>query len=113
MKFGLNVEDVVRMNKAIGGTLLNKNSLEFAIASGKEKSDRRKLALLWRAILIDHPFSDANKRTVEIMTRHYARLKNYKIDTERLVKEIVTAADENISDLKNIERRIKYAVTGN
>ena len=113
MKFGLNVEDVMRMNKAAGGTLLNKSSLEFAIASGKEKSDRRKLALLWRAILIDHPFSDGNKRTVATITRGYATLKKHKVETNRLIKEIITVADENITDLKDIERRIKYAVTGN
>lgn len=113
MKFVLNKEDVKSINKALGGSLRSDSSLDFAFTAAEGKSDRRKLALLWRAILIDHPFDDANKRTVEIITRHYARTKGLKVDTKKLVKEIIDVSKNNIPDLKTIERKIKYATTGN
>ncbi len=111
MNIGL--KDVKRINKELGGNLRDSGSLEFAISAGKDKSERRKLALLWRAILTDHPFDDANKRTVEIITRKYAKENDYEVDTEALVKEIIDISKNNITNLDKIERRIKYAATGN
>jgi len=113
MKFGLNVEDVKRINRTLGGNLRDKGSIEFAIATGEGKPDIRKVALLWRAVLIDHPFDDANKRTVELITRKYARMKKYEIDTEKLTREILNVSKKNITNLSKIERRIKYATKGN
>ncbi len=113
MKFVLSKEEVIEINHNLGGHLRADSSLEFAFTAAEGKSDRRKLALLWRAILIGHPFDDANKRTVEIITRVYAKEKKYLVNTKRLVKEIIEVSKENINDLKAIERRIKYALTGN
>lgn len=113
MKFVLNKGDLIRINKALGGNLRADSSLDFAFAASENKTDRQKLALLWRAILIDHPFDDANKRTVELITRAYARSKGHKADTKKLVNEIIDVSKNNISDLKAIERKIKYATTGN
>ena len=113
MKFGFKVADVKKINTSLGGTLRDLASVEFAISAGKDKPSIRKIALLWRAILIDHPFDDANKRTVEIITRKYARVKKYDFVTKVLVKEILDVSKNNITDLKKIERRIKYATTGN
>lgn len=111
MNIGL--KDIKKINKELGGKLRDSGSLEFAISAGKGKSERRKLALLWRAILIDHPFDDLNKRTVEILTRKYTKENDYSIDTETLVKEIIDVSKNSITNLDKIERRIKYATTGN
>ena len=113
MKFGLKKGDVLEINRALGGNLRSESSLDFAFTAAAEKSDRRKLALLWRAILIDHPFDDANKRTVAAITRLYAQAKGLKIEPNRLAKEILNVSKNNIHDLKTVERRIKYATTGN
>ncbi len=113
MKFVLEKVDVVRINKELGGHLRSGSSLDYAFTAGEGKSDMRKLALLWRAILADHPFDDANKRTVEIITRLYAKSKNRKVATKSLVKEIIEISKNSITDIKSIERRIKYATTGN
>ena len=113
MKFVLTKEEVISINHKLGGALRSDSSLEFAFSAAEGKSDRGKLALLWRAVLIDHPFDDANKRTIEVITRIYAKAKGYKIDTKRLVKEIIEVSKENVQDLKTIERRIKYGLTGN
>ena len=112
MKSGLSALDIERINRKHGGVLRLEGSIEYAIAAGKDKTDRQKLALLWRAILVDHPFSDGNKRTVEILTRRYARAHSYKINTPRLVREIIDVSKNSITDLDKIERRIKYACTG-
>ncbi len=113
MKFVLSKEEVIRINRELGGSLRSDSSLDFAITAAEGKSDRRKLALLWRAILIDHPFGDANKRTVGVITTMYAAAKGYKIDGKKLVKVIIEVSKNNVHDLKIIERRIKYALTGN
>ena len=113
MKSGFSASDIVAINKKLGGHLRLEGSLSYAIAAGKGKTDRQRLAYLWRAILVDHPFTDANKRTVEIMSRKYGRANGYKILRDRLVKQIIDVSKNNITDLNKIERRIKYACTGN
>jgi len=113
MNIGYTANDILKLNKELGGSLRTLGSVEFAITAGKDKSIIKRLALLWRAILADHPFDDANKRTIELITREYARSKKYHLDTPKLVKEILNVSKNNITDLKKIERRIKYATTGN
>ena len=113
MKFGIKLGDIVKINAQFDGNLRNTGRLEFAISAGRDKPSIRKLALLWKAILIDHPFDNGNKRTAEIITRKYARVKNYAIDAEKLVKEVIDVSKNNITDLQKIERRIRYATTGN
>ena len=58
-------EDVIRINKGFGGNLRSDSSLDFAfkMQENKKLGDYKKLAYLWRAILVDHPFSDGNKRS--------------------------------------------------
>jgi len=113
MKFGLKLEDIAKINKRLGGTLRDAASLDFALHAGEGKRDIRRLALIWRAILTDHPFDDGNKRTAELVTRKYARSKGLRVDTPRLVREILDVSRGNITNLDKIERRIKYATTGN
>ena len=112
MKFGLTVSEIVGVNRRLGGALRLDSRITYAISAGKDKTDRQKLALLWRAILIDHPFTDANKRTVGVITEQYAEAHGYTIDAPRLVNQIIDVSKNNITELKKIERRIKYACTG-
>jgi prophage maintenance system killer protein len=108
MKFSPTLEQIIKINKKYGGHPLDKGNIEFALSSGKNKTDLQKLTLLWRAILTGHPFSDANKRTASDLTIDYARANNFEIDKESMVWEIVNIAKENITDLYKIRRRIQY-----
>ncbi len=64
MCMDISKEDLLRINKGFGGILRNDSSLDFAIDIQKNKKFGiyKKLAYLWRAILVDHSFSDGNKR---------------------------------------------------
>jgi len=59
----LSLEDIIELNKRNGGQELNTSSISFALTQGEGRNPFKQLALLWRAILIDHGFTDANKRT--------------------------------------------------
>lgn len=108
-------EDIIAINKELGGKLMNESSIEYALAAGKEKSLYWRIALLWRAILVDHPFTDVNKRTT--LNTTFLMLKRSEIKTdekakERITKELLKVAKKNITSIKKIERRIRYAVEG-
>ncbi|MCK5022536.1 MAG: Fic family protein [Candidatus Aenigmarchaeota archaeon] len=104
------------INDKYGGSLRTDAEIETALSLGRGKAVFRKIAYLWRAILVGHPFTDGNKRTA--LMSALAILENSKIKTgkkvnESLVLEITKIAMENITDVGRIERLIRYAVTGN
>ena len=70
-------EDLVRINKGFGGSLRSASSLEFAIEKQKNNStgEYKKLAYLFRTILVDCPFSDGNKRTATFLAFQFADQK--------------------------------------
>jgi prophage maintenance system killer protein len=109
MKFSPTIEEIINLNKKHGGHVLDRGNIEFALDSGRDKTELQRLALLWRAILTGHPFSDANKRTTSDLTIKYAKARGLSIDKEKLVWEIVHVAKENITSLYRIRRRIQYA----
>ena len=53
-------EDLLRVNRGFGGNLRSDSSIDFAldIQKSKKLGKYKKLAYLWRAILVDHPFVD-------------------------------------------------------
>lgn len=109
-------EQIKWINKKYGGSLRTDAEIETALSLGKGKAVFRKIAYIWKAVLVGHPFTDGNKRTA--LMSAIAVLENCKIKTERrinenLVIEITKIAKENITDIGKIERLIRYAVTGN
>lgn len=103
------------INKKYGGGLRSDSEIESALHLGKGKSSFRKIAYLWRAILVGHPFTDGNKRTalmVSLAILESCRIKKKKETNENLVSEITKIAKENITDVNRIERLVRYAVTG-
>jgi prophage maintenance system killer protein len=112
----INKKEIIAINKALGGNLIANESIEFALHAGKNKSLYWQIALLWRAILVDHPFTDINKRTTFNATT--LMLNRNKIKTtdemkDRVVKEIMEISKKGTTSVKNIERRVRYAVKGN
>lgn len=111
----ISIDDIIEINRQQGGNLSIDGSLDFALDAGKGRSVYTRIALILRAILIDHPFTDINKRTaldvaVVILKRDKINL-NAK-QKEQLVKEIMRITKKNIVSIANIERRIRYAVEG-
>lgn len=105
-------EELLRINAGFGGGLRSDSSLDYALDMQKNAKlgEYKKLAYLWRAILVDHPFTDANKRTATYIALKFAEQNKKQVDRELLLHHIVSIAKQNITDIRNIERRIKNAI---
>ncbi len=105
-------EELLRINAGFGGSLRNDASLDFALDKQEDKKlgDFKKLAYLMRAILVDHPFSDGNKRTAMYFALKFTEGSNMQVDREALLHQITSIAKNNINEIKNIEWRLKNAI---
>ncbi|MBS3163708.1 Fic family protein [Candidatus Woesearchaeota archaeon] len=105
-------EDMISINKEVGGNLTRDGSLEFAISMQKNTrvGEYKKLAYLWRAILVDHPFTDGNKRSAVLIAIEFANQNNKRYDEEKLVKIAIKIPKENITNISKIERKLKNAI---
>jgi len=105
-------EDVIRIAKGFGGNLRNSSSLDFALAKQEEKKlgEYKKLAYLLRAILVDHPFSDGNKKTGMFIALAFAEEHKKQVDEELLKHHILSIASKNITQIRAIEERMKNAL---
>jgi prophage maintenance system killer protein len=108
----LNKEDLLRINKGFGGNLRSDSSIDFAFDRVRDKKlgAYKKLSYLMRAILVDHPFSDGNKRTATFICLAFANKHNKKLDRDLLLHQIVSIAKKNIHEIRNIEWRLKNAI---
>ena len=102
----------MRINHGFGGNLRNDSSLDFAFDKIKNKKlgMYKKLAYLWRAIIVDHPFSDGNKRTAAFVAISFTNEYKKQVDRDLLIHHIVSIAKKNIQNIKNIEWRLKNAI---
>ena len=105
-------EDIIRINKGFGGSLRNDASIDYALEKQGDKKlgKYKKLAYLLRAILVDHPFSDGNKRTAAYIALVFTNEYNKQIDNELLTHQILAIAKENITNIRQIEWRLKNAI---
>lgn len=105
-------ENLLRINKGFGGNLRSDSSLDFAFnrLESKKLGFYKKLSYLMRAILVDHPFSDGNKRTAAFVAIGFAQEKNKQIDRELLLHHIISISKKNIHEIRNIEWRMKNAI---
>jgi len=105
-------EDLLRINQGFGGNLISDSSIDFAIEmQGNEKlGDYKKLAYLWRAILVDHPFLDGNKRTATFFALQFAEENKKQIDRELIVHHALSIASKNITNIRQIEWRLKSCI---
>lgn len=108
-------EEVIEINRRLGGSLGSDSSIDYALSAGKGRGLYWRIALLWRAVLVDHPFTDVNKRTALNAAFLMLERNNIKLSREakeRITKNVLEVAGKNITSVKNIERRIRYAVEG-
>jgi len=112
MCMDISKEDLLRINKGFGGNLRSSSSLDFAIdiQENPKMGSYKKLAYLWRAILVDYPFSDGNKRTATFFALKFAEENNKKIDRELIVHHALSIAKKNITNIRQIEWRIKSCI---
>lgn len=105
-------KELLRINKGFGGNLRSDSSLDYALDkfNNKKLGIYKKLAYLLRAILVDHPFSDGNKRTATYFVLKFAHENKKQVDMELLLLQVISIAKNNVSDIRKIERRIKNAI---
>lgn len=117
----MNLEDdvskgeILDINREYKGSVMYDAEIETALSRGKGKSVYTKLALLWRAMLVGHPFSDGNKRTALTVTALLLERRGLKVSDEimvRVTNSLEKVAEENMNDVKRIERLVRYAVEG-
>ena len=109
-------EHIKEINAMYGGSLRTDAEIETALLMGKGKNMYRKIAILWRAILVGHPFTDGNKRTALMVALTILEKCDMGLDDagiDMVVEEITKIARENITDLNRIERLVRYVATGN
>ncbi len=105
-------KELVRINKGFGGNLRNESSLEFAIEQQENKKlgKYKKLSYLIRAILVDHPFSDGNKRTAAYLSLKFAENNKKQVNNKLLTHHIISISKNNEIKIRNIEWRLKNAI---
>jgi prophage maintenance system killer protein len=105
-------EDLLRINKGFGGNLRSSSSIDFAIerANNSKLGFYKKLAYLWRAILVDHHFSDGNKRTAVFLAYAFAEENKKQINMDLLVHQAISVASKNLTNIRQIEQRIKTCI---
>jgi len=112
MCINISKEDLVKINHGFGGNLRNDSSLDYAfgVQENNKLGDYKKLAYLLRAILVDHPFSDGNKRTAMFLCLNFAEENKKRIDRDLLLEQIISIAKNNINEIRNIEWRLKTCI---
>jgi len=112
MCMNIRKEDIIRIARGFGGNLRNSASLEFALDRQQDRKlgEYKKLAYLLRAILVDHPFSDGNKKTAMFVAFAFAEENNKKVDNELLKHHILSIASKNLTEIRAIEERMKNAI---
>ena len=105
-------KDLLRINKGFGGNLRSSSSIDFAIdmQENKKLGEYKKLAYLLRAILVDHPFSDGNKRTATFLVLSFTDQNNKQVDRDLLLHHIISIAKQNLTEIRNIENRLKNCI---
>lgn len=112
MRFILTKKDLIALNQEFDqGILYNESSLDFALSYARRTENWTKaLAYLVRAILLDHVFEEANKRTALLLMKTYAEYEGHKLDPGKslmIVKKILT---KNITSITKTEGMIKDAI---
>ena len=112
MCMNISKKNLLRINHGFGGNLRNSSSLDFALdkLDNKRIGIYKKLAYLFRAILVDHPFSDGNKRTASFIAMSFANEFKKELDRDLLIHHIISIAKKNIQNIRNIEWRLKNAI---
>lgn len=83
------IDEIIEINKKLGGSVINKSSLEFLIAKIESKyrdKDFKKqiakiAAITWMHIIQQHSFLDANKRTATETVHLFLKKNGFMLET--------------------------------
>lgn len=105
-------EDIIRIGKGFGGELRNDASIDFALEKQENSKlgEYKKLAYLIRAIVIDHPFTDGNKKTAAYVVFAFAEQFNKQVDLELIKEQMISIASNNVNSIRAIEERLKNVI---
>ncbi len=105
----LSKKDLISINLLFhNGKIVQGSSLDFALDQAKNTKDWLKAtAYLTRAIILDHPFEDGNKRTAATIITTYIELQNLNFEPKQVDEIVVRIAKKNMKDLRKIMRLIK------
>ena len=112
MKFILTKKDIIGLNMEFeNGNLNNEASLDFALGYARQTENWTKaLALIIRAILVDHVFEEGNKRTAALLMKAYAEYEGFGTYDSRVVRMIKEIILRNITSINRIEEMIKDGI---
>ena len=105
----MQLNDIVNMNKQFDtGALVNSSSLEFALSAIKRKGSwLEQLAFLVRALLVDHPFKDGNKRTTITLIISYFDENKIQYSKDKVIQTIIKISAETPTSTRLIEKELK------
>lgn len=105
-------EDIIRIGKGFGGELRNDASIDFALEKQENTKlgEYKKLAYLIRAIVIDHPFTDGNKKTAAYVVFVFAEQFNKQVDLELIKEQMISIASNNVNSIRAIEERLRNVI---
>lgn len=109
----LTKKDIIAINQKFAeGYFENESSLEFALSLFKQNIPwTKQLAYLLRAVLIDHVFSDGNKRTGCMLLMTYVDMAGYKLEEKRAIEITKKIVLKNIKSINTIRRMIEDGIT--
>lgn len=109
----LTKKDIIAINQRFAqGYFENESSLDFALEQLKHNIPwTKQLAYLIRSILIDHVFTDGNKRAACTILLTYIDLNSFNIEEKQAINIIKSLVLKNEKSVKNIQRRIENAIT--
>ena len=108
----LNLKDIVAINQEFhNGKLANEGSLAFALSYARRTTNWVKaLAIITRAILIDHAFEDGNKRTAAAVIFTEAHMQGFTVNKNRLAHLIEAVLRKNVTSTRELEEMIKDVI---
>jgi len=108
----ITTKDIVALNQLFDkGTVVNVGSLEFAVSqANQQKGWLRQLAIMVRAILVDHVFEEGNKRTAFAFITGTLEAQGLVYNRDVVSRCIVNVLKKNVTNITDIERSIKDAI---
>ena len=105
-------ENLLRINGGFGGGLISDAGIDFALQKQENKKlgPYKKLAYLWRAILVDRPFTHGNKRTAVFLAFVFGDEQKKQVDRDLILYHAISVASKNLTNIRQIEWRLKNAI---
>ena len=103
------VKELEKINKKLEpeSKLKSSSSLEFAAEHAARTKDwKLQLAYLLRAIVVDHPFLDGNKRTGAYLIFKFFEENKVTLDAQKVDRLVIKIAKNNITDIRKIRRLV-------